>query len=120
MTELGQLEGRTLKWQLAYFGPKVVYFGQIFQDIDFKFVLLVTYIKIDKQIILGVIRTQNDYLSLKKPHKWSYLNSDFSKVSVRRNSKFCNFGCNSYFSIIPFVAVRGPNSSNKNVAGFLI
>ena len=30
MTDLCQLEGRTLKWQLAYFGPKVGYFGHIF------------------------------------------------------------------------------------------
>ena len=35
MTDLCQLEGRTLKWQLAYFGPKVGYFGHIFQDVDF-------------------------------------------------------------------------------------
>ena len=35
MTDSCQLEGRTLKWQLAYFGPKVGYFGHIFQDIDF-------------------------------------------------------------------------------------
>ena len=35
MTKLCQLEGRTLKQQLAYFGPKVGYFGQIFSDIDF-------------------------------------------------------------------------------------
>ena len=27
MTDLCQLEGRTLKWQLAYFGPKVGYFN---------------------------------------------------------------------------------------------
>ena len=27
---LCQLEGRTLKWQLAYFGPIVGYFGHIF------------------------------------------------------------------------------------------
>ena len=27
MTDLCQLEGRTLKCQLAYFGPKVGYFG---------------------------------------------------------------------------------------------
>ena len=25
-----QLESRALKWQLAYFGPKVGYFGHIF------------------------------------------------------------------------------------------
>ena len=30
MTDLCQLEGRTLKWQLAYFGPKANYFGYIF------------------------------------------------------------------------------------------
>ena len=30
MTELCQLEGRARKWQLAYFRPKVVSFGQIF------------------------------------------------------------------------------------------
>ena len=30
ITDLCQLEGRTLKWQLAYFGPKVGYFGHIF------------------------------------------------------------------------------------------
>ena len=27
MTELCQLEGHALKWQLAYIGPKVGYFG---------------------------------------------------------------------------------------------
>ena len=35
MTDLCQLEGRTLKWQLAYFGTKVGYFGHILYDIDF-------------------------------------------------------------------------------------
>ena len=30
MAELCQLEGLTLKWQLAYFGPKVEHFGQNF------------------------------------------------------------------------------------------
>ena len=29
MTELCQLEGRALEWQLAGFGPKVGYFGYI-------------------------------------------------------------------------------------------
>ena len=38
MTKLCQLEGRMLKWQLAYFGPKVGYFGHIFKDIDFNIV----------------------------------------------------------------------------------
>ena len=33
MTELCQLEGRTLKCQLAYFGPKVGYFGHFFLKI---------------------------------------------------------------------------------------
>ena len=28
------LKGRALKLQLAYFGPKVGYFGHIFKDID--------------------------------------------------------------------------------------
>ena len=32
MTDSCQLEGRTLKWQLAYFGPKVGYFGHIFKN----------------------------------------------------------------------------------------
>ena len=31
MIDLCQLEDRTLKWQLAYFGPKVGYFGHIFK-----------------------------------------------------------------------------------------
>ena len=30
MTDLCQLEGRTLNWQLAYFEPKVGYFCHIF------------------------------------------------------------------------------------------
>ena len=34
MTELCQLEGRTLKLQLAYFGPRVGYFGHIFLKIS--------------------------------------------------------------------------------------
>ena len=34
MTELCKLEGRVLKWQLAYFGPKVGYFGSIYIKID--------------------------------------------------------------------------------------
>ena len=38
MTDLCQLEGRTLNWQLAYFGPKVGYFGNFFKDIDFNIV----------------------------------------------------------------------------------
>ena len=29
MNDLCQLENRTLKWKLAYFGPKVGYFGHI-------------------------------------------------------------------------------------------
>ena len=38
MTKLCQLEGRALKWQLAYFGPNVGYFGHIFKDIDLNIV----------------------------------------------------------------------------------
>ena len=58
MTELCQLEGRALKWHLAYFGPKVGYFGHIFRDFDLKFVLPIIYIKIDRQTELEVNRTQ--------------------------------------------------------------
>ena len=45
MTGLCQLEARALTWQLAYFGPKVVYVGRIFQDTNFKFVLQVSVTK---------------------------------------------------------------------------
>ena len=41
ITELCQLECHALKWQLAYFGPKMAIFA--------KFVLLRIYIKIDRQ-----------------------------------------------------------------------
>ena len=54
MTELCQLEGRAKKWQLAYFGPKVDYFGHIFKDIDFKF---------------EHNQTQDDYFSPRKTTK---------------------------------------------------
>ena len=89
VTELCQLDGRTLK--LAYFRPKIDYFGDIFKDIDFKFVLLI-YIKIDRQTKLEVNRTKNNHLASKKPHKWPYLNSDFFQCV--RHSKCCNFGYN--------------------------
>ena len=42
-------KGRVPKWQLAYFRPNVGYFGHIFRDIDFKFVLPIIYIKIGEQ-----------------------------------------------------------------------
>ena len=74
VTELCQLDGRTLK--LAYFRPKIDYFGHIFKDIDFKFVLLI-YIKIDRQTKLEVNRTKNNHLASKRPHKWPMAISQF-------------------------------------------
>ena len=47
---------------MAYFRPKIDYFGHIFKDIDFKFVLLI-YIKIDRQTKLEVNRTKNNHLA---------------------------------------------------------
>ena len=49
MTELCQLEGRA--------------FGHIFWDIDFKFVLLIIYIKIEAQTNLEVNRNSLGHLS---------------------------------------------------------
>ena len=47
MAELFPLEGRAHKWQLAYIGSKVGYFGHFFKDINFKFVLPIIYININ-------------------------------------------------------------------------
>ena len=63
MAELCQLEGRAAKWQLAYFGPNDGYLGHIFWDIDFKFVLLIIYIKIEAQTNLEVNRNSLGHLS---------------------------------------------------------
>ena len=54
MTELRPLKGVVPKWQLAYFGPKIGYFGHMFWDMDFKFVLPIIYINIDIQTKLEV------------------------------------------------------------------
>ena len=62
MTELcpleGPLEGRTPKWWLAYFGPKIGQFGHIFRDFNLQFVLPIIYIKIDVHINFEVNQTQ--------------------------------------------------------------
>ena len=77
------------EWHLAYFVPKVGYFGHIFKDNDFKFVFLSININIDRQTKLKVSWTQNEYFNPRKPQQWPYLKS-------------CNFGYNRYFSMIFF------------------
>ena len=49
---------------LAYFGPKIGYFGHIFWDVDSKFVLPVIYINIKGQTQLEVNWTQIDHFVL--------------------------------------------------------
>ena len=83
MTEIFPLEGRALKWDLAYFGPRVGYFGHIFWDISFKFVLPIIYIKIDGQTNLKSIglnfAINKAYETLQKPLKWPYRKMDILK-----------------------------------------
>ena len=68
MTELCQLEGFALKWQLASFGAKVGYFGHLFlrSKISTSNLLPEIYIKIDRKNKLEVNRTQNDNFSFQK------------------------------------------------------
>ena len=61
MTEIFPLEGRAPKWQLAYFRPKVGYFGQMFWDMDFKFVLPIIYHENDGQTTFEV-KCQSDLI----------------------------------------------------------
>ena len=68
-----------IRWshaKVGLFRPKIDYFGHIFKDIDFKFVLLI-YIKIYRQTKLEVNRTKNNHLASKKPHKWPMAISQF-------------------------------------------
>ena len=44
MTELLPLKGMAPKWQLVHFGRKIGYFGHMFLDMDFKFVLPIIYV----------------------------------------------------------------------------
>ena len=69
MTELRPLEGVAPKWQLAYFGPRIGYYGHIFWDMDFKFVLPIIYINIDIQTKLEVNWTWIGHFSPQKPPK---------------------------------------------------
>ena len=69
--------GMATKVAVDLFWAKNCYFGHIFQDIDFKFVLLHIYLKINRKTKLEVNLTQNDNFSLQMPHKWPYLNSGF-------------------------------------------
>ena len=52
---------------LAYFWLKIGYFGHIFWDMDFKFVLPIIYINIKGKIQLEVNWTQIDHFGPKKP-----------------------------------------------------
>ena len=45
MTELCQFNVLAQKWHLAYFVPIDGHFGQIFWDMNFKFVLPIIYIR---------------------------------------------------------------------------
>ncbi len=45
VTPIGKLEGVAPKWQLAYFGPRIGYYGHIFWDMDFKKPLKWPYLK---------------------------------------------------------------------------
>ena len=54
------------KVAVVLFWPKIGYFSHIFKDIDFEFVLLIIYIKIERQTRLEVNRTQNVYFGSQK------------------------------------------------------
>ena len=93
MTELCQLEGCARKWQLAYFGLKVDYYGHIFK--------ISTSNLFCPSFTLEVNRTQNDYFSPRKKQKMAIFAFFYS---VR------HFGYYQYFSMISFASVRGLNS----------
>ena len=58
MTELCPFNVLAQKWHLTYFVPIYGYFGQIFWDMNFKFVLLRIYINFDIQTKFEVNQTQ--------------------------------------------------------------
>ena len=62
---------------LAYFGTKIGYFGHIFWDMDFKFVLPIMSIKIKGQTKLGFNWTEIGHFSLQKQQKRPYLKIPF-------------------------------------------
>ena len=49
MAELWPFIALVPMWHLAYFGQNIGNFGYIFEDMDFIFVLPITYVKIDGQ-----------------------------------------------------------------------
>ena len=80
MTKLRPLEGIGLqKWWLAHFGPNISYFGQMFWDLDFKFVLPIIYINIDilepNEKSIGLKLAIWAHKNLQKTLKWPYHNS---------------------------------------------
>ena len=66
MTELCPLMPRLKSGIWPVFCPKVDYFGQIFLNIDLKFILPCIYLNIDRETKLEVNRTQNYQLRLQK------------------------------------------------------
>ena len=56
MTELFRINVLAQKWHLAYFVTIDGYFGQLFGDMNFKFVLPFIYINLDIQTRLKSIR----------------------------------------------------------------
>ena len=57
MAELCPLEGRVVKWQLAFFGINGGHFWPLFLDINFQFVWPNIYINIDGQTDFKVNQT---------------------------------------------------------------
>ena len=60
---------------LAFFGPKIGHFGQIFRDMDFNFVLPIMSIDIKGQTKLEVNWTQINHFSLQK----------YTKMAISQN-----------------------------------
>ena len=69
MTEPCQFNVLAQKWHLAYFVPIDGYFGQMFSDLNFKFVLPIMYINFDIQTKFEVNQTQLTILSPEKTPK---------------------------------------------------
>ena len=65
MTELWQFYVHAAKWHLAYLLPIDGHFGQMFSDMDFKFVLPIIQINLDIQTNFKVNRTQSGHFLLK-------------------------------------------------------
>ena len=64
---------------LAYFGLKIGYFGHVFWNMDFKFVLPIIYIDVKEQTQLEVNWTEFYRFG---PQKWPYLETQFLPKSL--------------------------------------